>query len=179
MGNDPQFILYIATTLDGYIARTDGRIDWLTSFETDGEDHGYDAFYATIDALVMGSTTYEQVLGFGEWPYGGTLSYVLTRQTRVGDRPDILFINTIEAVLDDIKTKGFKRVWVVGGGTVASAFMQRGLIDEYILTLTPIILGTGISLYQFVSEQSVPEQRLQRIGTKTYPSGMVELHYKA
>ena len=62
----PQFVLYIATTLDGYIARPDGRIDWLNSFEAGEEDYGYSAFYATIDALIMGATTYEQVLGFGD-----------------------------------------------------------------------------------------------------------------
>lgn len=173
MDSNTQFILYVAITLDGYIASTDGGIDWLTAFETSDEETGYEAFYSTINALVMGSATYEQVLGFGEWPYVGKLSYVLTRRNLLGDRPDIVFFNTIEATLDDIKTKGFQRVWIVGGGNIASAFMRRGLIDEYILTVTPIILGAGISLYQ-----SVPEQRLQQVGTKTLPSGMVELHYK-
>ncbi|HBK66430.1 MAG TPA: dihydrofolate reductase, partial [Cyanobacteria bacterium UBA11166] len=73
-----KFILYIATSLDGYIARLDGSIDWLPSPEADGEANSYTKFYNSIDALIMGSKTYEQVLGFGDWVYPGKLSYILT-----------------------------------------------------------------------------------------------------
>jgi dihydrofolate reductase len=166
------FILYIATTLDGYIASSDGSIEWLTSFETGGEDNGYTAFYETIDALIMGAATYEQVLGFGDWAYPGKLSYILTSRSLSTDRNDIVFVKTIDAILEDIKCKGFKRVWIVGGGKVASLFMAKELIDEYILTLIPIILGTGISLYQ-----AVPKLKLNLTKTKSYASGAVELHY--
>jgi dihydrofolate reductase len=174
MGDSPAFILYVAVTIDGYIASSNGSIDWLTSLETDGEDNGYTAFYETIDALIMGSATYEQVLGFGDWPYSGKLSYILTSRSLSTERNDVVFINTTDAALDDIKRRGFKRIWIVGGGKVASLFMVRGLIDEYILTLIPIILGKGISLYQ-----AVPEQKLNLIKTKAYMSGVVELYYES
>jgi dihydrofolate reductase len=166
------FILYVATTLDGYVASSDGSIEWLTSLEANGEDNGYTDFYETIDALVMGSATYEQVLGFGDWAYPGKLSYVLTSRSLSTKRNDVVFLKTIDAVLEDVKRKGLKRVWIVGGGKVASLFMTKGLVDEYILTLIPIILGTGISLYQ-----AVPEQRLNLAKTRSYASGAVELHY--
>lgn len=160
MENDAEFILYVATTIDGYIASSDGSIEWLTSLETNGEDNGYTTFYGTIDALIMGSATYEQVVGFGDWAYPGKLSYVLTSRNLSTDRTDVVFIRNIEAVLEDIQRKGFKRIWIVGGGKVASSFMASGLVDEYILTLIPIILGTGISLYQ-----AVPEQKLKLVKT--------------
>jgi dihydrofolate reductase len=169
----PEFILYIATTLDGYIASPDGSIEWLTSLETNGEDNGYEAFYETIDALIMGSTTYEQVVGFGDWAYPGKPSYILTNRNLSTDRNDIFFISDIEAILRDINDRGYKRIWIVGGAKVASLFMERGLIDEYILSLIPIILGTGIFLYQ-----NVPEQKLSLVKTKSYTSGAVELHYQ-
>ncbi|MBW4541887.1 MAG: dihydrofolate reductase family protein [Myxacorys chilensis ATA2-1-KO14] len=173
MENDAKFILYLATTLDGYIASSDGSIEWLTSFETNGEDNGYIAFYETIDALVMGSATYEQVVGFGDWPYPDKLSYVLTNRNLSTNRNDVVFVSDVKAILEDVKRKGSKRIWIVGGGKVASLFMVQGLIDEHILTLIPIILGAGISLYQ-----AVPEQKLNLVKTTSYASGAVELRYK-
>lgn len=169
----PKFILYIATTLDGYIASLDGSIEWLISFETNG-DNGYTKFYRTVDALIMGSTTYEQIVGFGDWVYSGKLTYVLTSRNLTSDRSDVVFIKGgIEAVLQALQHKNYGRIWVVGGGKVASSFMAQELIDEFILTVMPIILGKGISLYQ-----SVPEQKLKLIGTTSYKSGAVELHYQ-
>lgn len=173
MKNGTEFILYVATTLDGYIASSNGGLEWLTAFETDDAEDSYTAFYATIDALIMGATTYEQVLEFGDWPYPGKLSYVLTSRNLSTDRDDIVFFSQIEALLEDIKHQGFRRVWIVGGGKVASLLMAQGLVDESILTIIPIILGAGISLYQ-----TAPLQMLNLVRTKSYASGAVELHYK-
>ncbi|MEA5571118.1 dihydrofolate reductase family protein [Calothrix sp. UHCC 0171] len=170
-----EFILYIATSIDGFIARTDGSIDWLPLPEVDGEDYGYAKFYNSIDAVVMGSRTYEQVLGFGDWAYPGKLTYVFTNRHLSTTRTDILFIRgSIEKVILDVKQRGFKRVWLVGGGNVISSFMNRGLVDEYIITIIPIILGSGISLFQ-----SVSELKLDFVDSKSYLSGAVELRYKA
>jgi dihydrofolate reductase len=167
-----KFILYVATTLDGYIATEAGGIDWLTRFGTN-EENGYAAFYGTVDALVMGATTYEQVLGFGDWPYPGKRSYVLTHRNFTTNRDDISFVSSIAVILADAERRGLDRVWIVGGGKVASLLITSGLVDEYIVTVMPIILGAGISLYQ-----AVPEQPLELIRTKSYASGAVELHYR-
>lgn len=169
----PQFILYIATSLDGYIARDDGSIDWLPAPQTEGEDYGYGEFYASIDALVMGASTYEQVLGFGEWVYPGKPSYVLTSRDRSTDRDDIFFVSGVEAIVEITQTHNYQRVWIVGGGKVVSAFIQARLIDEFIITVMPVLLGSGISLYQ-----SVPELTLDLVSTKSYDIGAVELYYK-
>lgn len=173
MENPARFVLYIAVTLDGFIARSDGSIDWLPLAEPESEDYGYVEFYNSMDALVMGSTTYEQILGFGDWPYPGKCAYILTSRDLSTERDDIVFFHNLEAVLADIQQKGFQSVWIVGGGRLASQFMTQGLISEYILAVIPIILGTGISLYQ-----TVTEQRLQFIASQSYGSGVVELHYR-
>ncbi len=168
------YILQVATSLDGYIARLDGSIDWLPVAEEGGEDYGYTKFYNSIEALVMGSTTYEQVLGFGDWPYPGKFSYVLTSRDLSTTRTDVCFVKgSVEEVVEDVKKKGYKRVWLVGGGKVVASFMERGLVSEYIIGVIPIILGSGISLYQ-----SVPEQNLDLIETNAYSSGVVGLRYR-
>ena len=169
-----EFIIYIATSIDGYIARSDGSIDWLPSPEGGEEDFGYNNFYDSIDALIMGATTYKQVLGFGDWPYPGKISYVVTNRNLSTKRTDVLFAKGgVEEVLKNIKEKDYKRIWVMGGGNLISSFINRGLVNEYIITIIPTILGSGISLYQ-----SVTELKLDLVNTKSYSSGIVELHYK-
>ncbi len=169
-----QFILYIATSLDGYIARENGDIDWLPAPESADDGGSYDQFYQSIDALVMGSATYEKVLEFGDWVYAGKPSYVLTCRPLATDHPDIQFIHTdIEGLVEAIEHHGHQRVWVVGGGKLAAALIDRNWIDEYIITLIPIILGSGISLYQ-----SAAELPLNLVTAQTNSAGMVELHYK-
>jgi dihydrofolate reductase len=169
-----KFILYIATSIDGYIAKLDGGIDWLASPKEGGEISDYTQFYNSIDAIVMGSTTYEQVLEFGDWVYPGKPSYILTSRNLSTVRTDIFFVKgSVEELVEEINQNQYQRVWVVGGGKLASAFMQYGLMDEYIITIIPIILGAGISLYQFV-----PEMKLDLIHSKSDSSGMVELYYK-
>ncbi|GAB4212672.1 MAG: dihydrofolate reductase family protein [Synechococcales cyanobacterium] len=139
-----QWILYVATSLDGFIARENGALDWLPP----PDEESYEAFWQGIDATVMGGTTYEQVLSFGEWPYEGKPSYVLTRQTRQTDRPDVHFVATVTDVQDQITAAGYERVWVIGGGQLVSALVQQGLIDVFVIALIPVILGRGIPLYR-------------------------------
>lgn len=168
------FILYVATSLDGYIARANGDIDWLPSSENNEEDYGYNDFYNSIDALVMGSNTYEQILGFTEWAYPGKLSYILTGRNLSATRPDILLIkNGIEAVIEDTKKRNYQRIWLVGGAKIIASFIDRQLVDEYIITIIPIILGSGIFLYQ-----SLRELHLNLIEVKSYTDGVVQLYYR-
>ncbi len=168
-----KFILYIATSLDGYIARSDGRINWLPEPTAIGEDRNYLEFYNSIDAIVMGYTTYEQILGFGDWPYSGKLAYVLTSQNRSTTRTDVVFMHSVAEVVEDAKKKKYQRVWLMGGGKVVASFMEQQLVDEFFIFIVPIILGSGISLYQ-----SISELKLKPIDTLSYPYGIVGLHYQ-
>jgi dihydrofolate reductase len=170
-----QIVLYIAVSLDGYIARPDGSLDWLPAPEPEGDGlpDGYTQFYDSVDALVMGAATYEQVLTFGEWPYPGKPSYILSRRSLSTNRADIHIRTSLDDVLMEIQQQGYHRVWLVGGGKIISLFMQRGLVDEFIITVIPVILGVGIPLFA-----SVPETVLELIQAKALSSGMTELHYR-
>ncbi|MEH1939460.1 MAG: dihydrofolate reductase family protein [Nostoc sp.] len=167
--------LYIAASLDGYIARSDGGIDWLSILDTEGEDYGYAAFYDSIDAIVLGSKTYEVGLGFDEWPYPEKKSFVFTHRNLQSDREDIVFVcDTVKQALANIEAQGFENIWLVGGGALINSFLQHSLIDEYIISIIPTILGGGIQLFP----PPTPEEKLELISSQQYPTGLLQAHYR-
>jgi dihydrofolate reductase len=168
-------ILYIAASLDGYIARKGGRIDWLSMVETSDTDYGYADFYQSVDALVVGRRTYEQALGFGDWPYPGKPSYVFTTRNLTSERNDVIFTSAKPGtVIREMETQGFKRIWLVGGAELTAAFLKLRLIDEYIISVVPIILGEGIPLFL----PPGPEETLKLVELQQYPTGLVQLRYR-
>ena len=170
-----QTILYIAASVDGYIAGPNGEIDWLSLVDREGEDYGYDAFYASVDAIVSGSKTYELAASFGQWPYPGKPTFVFTRRPLKSDRDDVFFLSEeVDSAMEKIKAQGFQRVWLLGGGELVRSFLQHGLIDEYIISTIPVVLGAGIQLFP----PPVPEQRLELISSRQYESGLVQVHYR-
>ncbi len=173
-------IYFAAATLDGYIADPDDRIDWLTGFEPNYEGEG-DSVKGTIDdfvertgALVMGSSTYEFILGH-DWPYGDRSTWVLTsRELPVAEGADIRFHNGPVAPIhaEMIEAAGDRDLWVVGGGPVASELADAGLLDELWVTVVPIVLGAGKPLF------AMPISKAMRLlGTRTFETGMLELRY--
>ena len=164
-------VLYIATSLDGFIARSDGRVDWLFT----DEDYGYSAFFETIDTLIMGRKTYEQVLSFGEWPYSGKQTYVFTHRNLKTERDDVVFVSgKPDSVLSQFKAKGFSRIWLVGGAELTTSFLRAGLVDEYIISVHPVLLGDGIPLFS----SSIPEEELVLVKSTQYPRGLLQVHYE-
>lgn len=128
--------LYIATSLDGYIVRKDGSVDWLSIVETSETDHGYADFYQSIDALVMGRKTYQTsiALGAGEWVYPGKPCYVFTRRHQPSEQSDVFFTSASpDRVVQEMETQGLQRVWLVGGAELVTSFLKLQLIDEFIL----------------------------------------------
>jgi len=169
-------LLYIAASLDGYIATLDGGIEWLSSFEGSGEDYGYAEFYDSLDALVMGRKSYEQVLTFGEWPYPGKMSFVFTQRDLGSEREDLRIVSgdpTEE--MKQIAEQGFERVWLMGGAALIASFRQAHLIDEYIISTIPVLLGEGIPLF----EPPGVEEQVTLVSAKEYPSGVVQTRYKS
>jgi dihydrofolate reductase len=166
-----KIILYIAPSLDGYIARRDGSIDWLRKYETGEEDYGYNEFLKSVDTLLMGRKTYEQIVGFGEWPYEGKQGYVFSTQ---GIRdPRVMAVPEPVTFTKALKEKPGKDIWLVGGGQAISLLMNHRLVDEIIITIIPIILGSGIPLFSHITA----ETKCVLIKEKAYPSGLVQLHY--
>ena len=165
---------YVAVSVDGYIATADGGTDWLKPFESGEEDYGYHDFYRSIDAAVMGSHTYEQCLNFPEWPYPGKLCWVFSRRT-FPDRPDVtVTTDSPSTVLRQLQARGLIRVWLAGGGDLAAAMRKSNLIDEYIFSVVPVILGGGIGLFAYTGSK----ENLRLLECKTYPNGVIQLHYR-
>ncbi len=169
-----EVILYIAASLDGYIARKDESIDWLSMVETPDTDYGYQEFYQSVDVVVMGRKTYDLCLRFGEWPYPGKPSYVFTRQQLTSEQEEVTFTSArLDQFLADLEAKGRSRIWLVGGGELVSAFQRHGLIDEYIISIIPILLGEGILLFP----QPGSETNLELMGSQSYSTGLVQVRY--
>jgi dihydrofolate reductase len=167
--------LYIATSLDGYIARRDGGIDWLDAVQRPDTDYGYQAFYNTIHAVMMGRKTYDLARGFGDWPYPGMPSYVFTRQALRTDRDDVFFSAAPPAALiRELESRGLERLWLVGGGELVAAFQRERLIDEYIVSIIPLLLGEGIPLFP----PPAPALPLALVESQSFPSGLVQLRYQ-
>ena len=167
-------ILYIATSVDGFIARENGDIDWLSNVQEGSEDYGYEQFYDRVDTVVMGRKTYEQVLTFGDFPYKGKECYVFSSSKR-NKNQDVQFVCENAAdFINGVKKKEGKDIWLVGGAKLIESFMIYDLIDEYIISVTPIILGKGIALFS-----GKVSSHLELVDSKKYTSGLVQIHYKA
>jgi dihydrofolate reductase len=169
--------LYIATSLDGFIARPDGSLDWLNALPNpDQTDHGYHAFLAGVDTIVMGRSTYEEILGFGvEWPYDEQETFVVTTdKTFSPATPHTGVIHTINReTIESLPSAGDKKIWVVGGGKVITAFLNHELIDEVILSMIPIVLGDGIRLFPDQPKETWFELK----STERFSTGVVNLTY--
>ncbi len=177
----PEVILYIASSLDGYIARPDGGVDWLDEVPEQGngpeEDFGYEEFYAGIGTVLMGRVTYEQVLTFGvDYPYPGTDGYVFSR-TRAGERDEnVEFVDgaDISAFIENIKATSGRNIWLIGGGQLVRAFLALDLVDRIVVTFLPVILGQGILMFP----PPTPQVNLELVENRSYSSGMVQLTYR-
>ncbi len=172
-----KIILYIAQSIDGYIAADDGSVDFLSCVETEGEDYGYFDFYNSIDAVIMGANTYEQILGFGEFPYPDKPCYVFTsKKYEPHDHVEFIDEKPEKWVKSNTQYNDneHKRLWLVGGANLVKGFQDDGLIDEFIISVIPMMLGSGIPL--FMSHQSPIEMKLKNV--KTYATGLVQLVYE-
>jgi dihydrofolate reductase len=169
----PRFSVFIAASLDGYIARSDGRIDWLADFEAAGEDHGYRDFFAAIDTVVVGRNTYETVLGFSEWPYQGKRCIVLAHRPPPPRFDETFFAGAPAALSDQLARDGARRVYV-DGGEVIGQFLVARLIDDLTVSVIPIVLGGGRRLFA----GGAPERRLVLEACRAWPSGLSQLRYR-
>jgi dihydrofolate reductase len=171
--------VYIATSLDGFIARENGGIDWLESTQvaSGNEDYGYKAFMESVDVLVMGRNTFELVLTFGEWPYGDKPVVVLSsRGVTIPDRlPKTVegMTGTPLQVAQQLAARGWAHAYIDGGKTI-QAFLNAGLIQEMIVTRIPILIGRGIPLFG-PTTADVP---LEHVETRSYPTGVVQSRYR-
>ena len=165
--------VFIGTSLDGFIARADGGLDWLP--EGGGEEHGYEAFIATVDALVIGRNTYETVLGFDAWPYKKKPVYVLSTRPVV-PAPAGALVTQMSGepahIVAQLEARGIGHIYVDGGITI-QRFLAAELIQRLVITRIPVLLGQGIPLFGPLPH----DVRLEHVGTRDYPSGLVQSEY--
>ncbi|ASV39444.1 deaminase [Pseudomonas sp. NS1(2017)] len=172
--------VFIAASVDGFIARSDGDIEWLhqPAYET-AELKGvtYESFIATVDALVMGRKTLEKVLSFPEWPYEGTPVIVLSHQPlqipAYLEGKVELMAGDVTSLVATLAERGMKHLYIDGGQTI-QAFLEAGLIDELIITRIPVLLGQGIPLFSQIGR----ELELRHIGTHESDNGFVQSRYQ-
>ncbi len=165
--------VFIATSLDGFIARPNGALDWLPSDEV--EPHGYDEFIASVDAVVMGRKTFETVLTFDGWPFTKPVVVLRSRpsslQAPAGARCEFMSGGPPEVVAR-LEARGLRHLYIDGGVTI-QGFLSANLIQRMIITRIPVLLGAGIPLFGPL----VRDVRLRHVATRSYPSGLVQSEY--
>lgn len=173
----PKISVYIATSIDGYIAKKDDGLDWLETFspppETPNEDYGFKKFLNQIDALVMGKNTYKIASSANIWPYEGKRVIVLSSTlSSVCDKAEI-YAGDIQHLIKKLWMEGIKYIYVDGGKTI-SQFLNAGLIDKLIISLIPIILGSGIPLFNNILKESW----CRLISSQSYSNGLIQTRYE-
>ena len=170
--------VYIGTSLDGFIARKNGELDWLPGSDegSDGQDYGFGAFFNSVDSMVMGRNTFEMVISFGKWPYGNKRVIVLSsNQVRIPEHLQ----ETVESrssspreIFEELDMSGAKHVYVDGGKTI-QGFIDVGLIDEITITRVPILIGDGIPLFGILDN----DKKLRHLETRSFENGFVQSKY--
>lgn len=169
--------VYVATSLDGYIASKDGGIDWLMDIPNpDGSDHGFSEFMQKVDAIVMGRNTFEQVVSFGVWGYEKPVFVLSNTLEKVPDhlkeKAEVLS-GDIDSIITYLKGQGYNDLYV-DGGVVIHSFLEKDLIDELIITRVSIILGSGIPLFKNIKGPL----NFEHIETEVLNKDLVKSHYR-
>ena len=171
-------ILYIAMTLDGYIAREDGWLDWLNDIPNpDNLDYGYTDFISGIDTIIMGRVTYMEILGFDvKWPYQSCTTYVMSRDPDVEIKtPNTHSINGLSPeTISKLHAKSEKNIWILWWWSIVSQCLDLDVIDEMILTIVPVVLWKWIKLFPNIPK----ETSFSLVKTESFDTGIVALHYK-
>ncbi|MFZ8942647.1 MAG: dihydrofolate reductase family protein [Gemmobacter sp.] len=168
--------VFIATSLDGFIARPDGGLDWLEHPGAGAEDHGYGAFVAGIDGILMGRATFEVVARFDPWPYDRPL---IVLSAHLGPdaippalRDRVTLARTLPEARAEAARRGWRRVWIDGGATIRSC-LEAGLVADMVITRIPVLIGQGVPLFG----PQRADIRLRHEGTRAFASGLVQSRY--
>ena len=175
MADQRELILYIATSLDGFIAPPDEDLSFLNAVAAEGEDYGYADFVATCDTVIMGRRTYDKVVAMGvPDPHPERSLYVITRTARPSQGDIHFHTGDVAELVRSLKHGVGKHIYCDGGAQIAQALVRHDLIDRYVISIIPVLLGGGIQLFG----DGGPLKRLRSTGLRTYASGLVQLHYE-
>lgn len=169
--------LFIATSLDGYIAKPNDDLSFLKSVEKEGEDYGYAAFTATIDTIILGRKTYDYVLkevGPSHYDNGERDIYVITRTAKPGIGRTTFYTGSLTELVQRLKLGNGKNIYCDGGAEIINELLKNDLVDEIIISVIPVLVGNGTRLFK----DGRPEQQLELLNTKTFDTGLTQLHYR-
>ncbi|MGN6532398.1 MAG: dihydrofolate reductase family protein [Ginsengibacter sp.] len=169
--------LFIAASLDGYIAKPNDDLSFLKLVGKEGEDYGYSEFTATIDTIIVGRKTYDYVLkeiGSSHYDNGGRNIYVVTRTEKPGVGRTTFYTGDLTELVKQLKSGNGKNIYCDGGAEIINHLLINDLIDEFIISVIPVLLGNGTRLFK----DNRPEQELELISSKSFETGLMQLHYK-
>lgn len=167
-------IVYIAASLDGFIAGPDGDLSFLSQVEKQGEDYGYAAFVETVDTVILGKNTYDKVASMGyAFPHADKEAYIITRTERPADGTTFFYTGDVAELVRNLKAKEGKSIFIDGGAYVVNLLLQAQLIDEIYLSVVPVVLGSGIALFHHGN----PTQQILLKSVQHFDTGLVQLHY--
>ncbi|WP_019538715.1 dihydrofolate reductase family protein [Proteiniphilum acetatigenes] len=169
--------IYIATSLDGYIAKPNDDLSFLKVVEKEDEDYGYNEFTKTIDTIILGRRTYDWVLkeiGPSYYDNGERNVYVITRTERPNVGRTIFYTKNLTELVQQLKAENGKNIYCDGGAEIINELLKNDLIDEFVISIIPVLVGNGIRLFK----DGRPEQQLELVSVKTYDTGLTQLHYK-
>lgn len=169
--------LFIAASLDGYIAKPNDDLSFLKLVDKEGEDYGYSAFTSTVDTLIVGRRTYDYVLkeiGASHYDNGQRDVYVITGTERPSVGRTTFYTGDLTELVNRLKSETGKNIYCDGGAQVINALLKQDLIDEFIISFIPVLLGNGTKLFH----EGIPEQLLELVEVKTFETGLTQLHYR-
>ena len=174
MQNNRKLFLYIAMSLDGFIAKRDDDISFLSQVEKEGEDYGFATFMESVHTIIVGRKTYDKILSMGiEWPYGSREVYVLTRSPKPDSVTRHFYSGELSDLISKLKIQGGKNIYCDGGAETVHHLLLDDLIDELIISIIPHLLGDGISLFK----GGLQEKTLRLASADSYEKGLVQIHY--
>jgi dihydrofolate reductase len=172
---DRKVILYIATSLDGYITKPNDDLDFLSIVEQEGQDYGYVDFINTVDTVILGRKTYDWVLSkVQKFPHADKETYVITRSSKPSIGNVRFYNGNIKELVLKLKQESGQNIFVDGGAEIVNALLNENLIDEFIISIIPVLTGSGVRLFQ----EERPEQQLKLVESNHFDTGLVQLHYK-
>jgi dihydrofolate reductase len=176
--NTRKVFVYIACSLDGFIAKPNDDLSFLKRVEKEGEDYGYAAFLATIDTIILGRKTFDWVakqIGKEHYTQGDRNVYVLTRTSKPADGKITYYTESVSELMAQLKTQVTdKHIFCDGGAEVIHALLNEGCIDEFIVSVIPVLLGDGVRLFK----TGTPELSLTLVSAQSFDTGLVQLHYR-
>lgn len=171
----PKSILYIACSLDGYIAKPGDDLSFLSLVEKKGEDYGYAEFIKTVDSVILGRKTYEWIMKqVPEFVHADKITYVVTRTPRPSSGNTHFYTGDLRELVHQLKSTGGKNIFIDGGAEIVHACLMQDLIDEFIISYIPVLVGDGIPLFK----AGRPEHLLEFISSKGFEKGLLQVHYR-